>query len=183
MSCDQIQAELQENLRYWLQFPPLTADQWKIAELPVTSGGLAFPSLHRQAVVARISCLATLPEFLATQDCRQDVIEKERLEQRLGCDAPGAGRQCARPGWRVLDAFGLHAASCNWGQVCKRHDKLRDLLAHAARQAGMAAVSEQNMTTEADTTGAVCGIHRADVREPMCADGRESHIHQTQGCH
>ena len=271
MICDQIQAELQETVRFWLQYPPLSADQWRIAELPVTSGGLALPNLHRQAVVARISCLATLPEFVATQEYRGAIINKERpelfgrlapligptpmevlgdihnpplgksfarlskklthfhytlccnelwakrdtlpetvryawmrnlpgsepaqpqgfqgqgswlrclprgpsttlpdcvfrwgLQQRLGCDAPGAGRQCARPGCgATLDPFGVHAASCNWGQVCKRHDRLRDLLAQAARQAGMAAVTEQNMTTAADTPGAVRGIHRADVR-------------------
>ena len=87
------------------------------------------------------------------------------LQQRLGRDAPGADRQCARPGCSaILDPFGLHASSRNWGQVCKRHDRLRDLLAQAARQAGMATVTEQNMTTGADTPGAVRSIHRADVR-------------------
>ena len=70
MLCDQIQAKLQETIRYCLQFPPPTADQWKIAELPITSEGLAFQNLHRQAVVARVSCLATLPEFVATQEHR-----------------------------------------------------------------------------------------------------------------
>ena len=63
--CEQIQTELQENLRYRVQYPHLDANQWKIAELPITSGGLAFPNLHRQAVVAMVSCLATLPEFVA----------------------------------------------------------------------------------------------------------------------
>ena len=78
--CDHIQAELQENFHYWIQQPPLTADQWKIAEFPITSGGLAFPNLHRQAVVARASCLATLLEFVATQAYRGELIAKERLE-------------------------------------------------------------------------------------------------------
>ena len=64
--CEQIQTELQENFRYWLQYPTLNADQWKNAEMPITSGGLAFPNLRRQAVVARTACLATLPEFVAT---------------------------------------------------------------------------------------------------------------------
>ena len=52
----------------------------RIAELPVTSGGLAGPNLHRQAVVARISCLATLPELVATQACRGGLIDRERPE-------------------------------------------------------------------------------------------------------
>ena len=48
--CEQLQTELQENFRYWLQYPPIDADQWTIAEMPITSGGLAFPNLRRQAV-------------------------------------------------------------------------------------------------------------------------------------
>ena len=84
--CEQTQTELQENLRYWLQYPVLNADQWKLAELPITSGGLALPNLRRQAVVARIACLATLPEFVATDPYKADIIEKERpaLFGRLG---------------------------------------------------------------------------------------------------
>ena len=76
--CEQIQTDLQENLRYWLQYPDMEADQWKIAELPITSGGLAFPNLHRQAVVARTACLATLPEFVATARYKATIIDKER---------------------------------------------------------------------------------------------------------
>ena len=268
-----MQTELQENLRYWLQYPGLDADQWKIAELPITSGGLAFPNLRRQAVVARISktCLATLPEFVATQAYRETITDKERPElygrlapligptpmevvgdihnpplgrvlpacpksshastthsvvmsfgqnetpfltrcdmrgcttcqvvsrpsprgfraRERGCNAyrgiplPPCRTACSagdsNSSWdatlqeQVANArgqaaalrwtpFGVHAASCSWGQVCKRHDRLRDLIAQAARQAGMAAVTEQNMTTAADTPGAVRGIHRADVR-------------------
>ena len=269
--CEQIQTELQENVRYWLQYPMLDADQWTIAEMPITSGGLAFPNLRRQAVVARTACLATLPEFVATATYKDGLLDKERpelfgrlaplmgptpmevlgdlhnpplgksfsrlskklthfhytlccnelwakrdhlpdtvryawmhnlpgsepgqpqgfqgqgawlrclpktpattlpdcvfrwgLQQRLGCAAPGAGRPCARPGCGAeLDPYGLHAASCNWGQVCKRHDRLRDHIAAAARQAGMAAVLEQNMALNPDTPGDVRSIHRADVR-------------------
>ena len=72
---------------------------------------------------------------------------------------------CARPGCGAeLDPYGLHAASCSWGQVCKRHDRIRDHIAAAARQAGMAAVIEQNMALNPDTPGDVRSIHRADVR-------------------
>ena len=269
--CEQVQTELQENVRYWLQFPALEADQWTIAEMPITSGGLAFPNLRRQAVVARTACLATLPEFVATATYKEELINKERpelfgrlrplmgptpmevlgdlhnpplgksfsrmskklthfhytlccnelwakrdtlpdtvryawmhnlpgsepgqpqgfqgqgawlrclprtpattlpdcvfrwgLQQRLGCAAPGDGRPCARPGCGAeLDPYGIHAASCNWGQVCKRHDRLRDHIATAARQAGMAAVIEQNMALNPDTPGDVRNLHRADVR-------------------
>ena len=95
------------------------------------------------------------------------------LQQRLGCDAPGAGRPRARPGCSAeLDPFGIHAASCNWRQVCKRHDRLRDHLAVAARQAGMAVVTEQNMAIEPDVPGTVWGIRRADVRI-IETDGRQ----------
>ena len=78
--------ELQENLRYWLQYPTLNADQWKLAGLLITSGGLAFPNPHGQAVVARIACLATLPEFVATEPYKAATIDKERPELfgRLG---------------------------------------------------------------------------------------------------
>ena len=108
------------------------------------------------------SWLRCLPR--GTSTTLPDCVFRWGLQQRLGRDALGAGRQRAQPGCgAVLDPFGLHAASCNWGQVYKRHDKLRDLIAQAARQAGMAAITEQNMTTEADA-GAVHGIHRADVR-------------------
>ena len=62
--------------------------------------------------------------------------------------------------------------SCNWGQVCKRHDRIRDHLAAAARQAGMGAVTEQNMAIEPDVPGAVRGIHRADVTM-IETDGRQ----------
>ena len=83
-TCEQIQTELQENLRYWLQYPVLHADPWKLAEqrpeLPITSGDLAFPNLHRPAVVARIACLATLPDFVASEAYKVTVIDKERPE-------------------------------------------------------------------------------------------------------
>ena len=94
-----------------------------------------------------------------------DYMSHWGFQQRLGCDAPGAGRTCARP------ACGVHSSTCSWGQVCKRHDELRDLIAHAARQVGMAATIEQNIAPEPDTPGDVRPIHRADVRivEP---DGR-----------
>ena len=78
--CEQIQTELQETFRYWLQYPVIEADQWTIAEMPITSGGLAFPNLRRQAVVARTACLATLPEFVATAHYKAQVINKERPE-------------------------------------------------------------------------------------------------------
>ena len=84
-------------------------------------------------------------------------------------DLGASGRPGCTP---ELDAFGLHAASCNWGQVCKKHDKLRDHLAHAAREAGMAAITDHNMAIDADASGAVRGIHRADVRI-IESDGRQ----------
>ena len=92
------------------------------------------------------SWLRCLPR--GTSTTMPDCVCRWGLQQRLSCDAPGASRQCARPGrGATLDAFGVHVASCNWGQVCRRHDKLRDLLAQAARLAGMAAITEQNVTT------------------------------------
>ena len=81
--------------------------------------------------------LRCLPKSPATT--LPDCVFRWGLQQRLGRDAPGAGRPCSQPGCGAeLDPFGLHAASCNWGQ--------------------------QNMAIEPDTPGAVRGIHRADVR-------------------
>ena len=80
----------------------------------------------------------------------------------------------AEPGCSTtLDACCVHAfCCCSWGNVCRRHDKLRDLVAQAARPAGVATVTEQNMVVEPDTPRAARGVHRADVRivEP---DGRQ----------
>ena len=46
----------------------------------VITHDMAVPNLPRQAVVARIACLATLPQLVATQDHKQKVIEREGPE-------------------------------------------------------------------------------------------------------
>ena len=58
---------------------------------------------------------------------------------------PGAGQQCGRtpPGGKrcqhILDAYGRHAACCTKGLHARRHDRIRDLIAKLARQAGLTA--------------------------------------------
>ena len=41
--------------------PSISADQLQLAKLPVTAGGLGLPDLPTLALVARTSCIATLP--------------------------------------------------------------------------------------------------------------------------
>ena len=108
--------------------------------------------------------LRCLPKTPATT--LLDCVFRWGLQQRLGCAAPGAGRPCARPGCGAeLDQYGLHAGCPAIGARCARDmTDFRDHIAAAARQAGMAAVIEQNMALEPDTPGDVRSIHRADVR-------------------
>ena len=121
---EQIQTELQENLCYWLQFPVLNADQWKLAELPITSGGLAFPNLRRQAVVARIACLATLPEVLATDPYKAAIVAKER---------PHFGRLGPLIGPTPHEVLG-DCTTHPWGRVSPVYPKALALSLHSLLQ-------------------------------------------------
>ena len=59
--CDTLQATLIDTVRQLLGQPSITADQIQLAKLPVTAGGLGLPDLPTLALVARTSCIATLP--------------------------------------------------------------------------------------------------------------------------
>ena len=105
-----------------------------------------------------------------------DPVFRLGLNQRLGFPALGAGQQCGRtpPGGKrcqhILDPYGRHAACCTKGLHTGRHDRIRDLIAKLARQAGLTATTEQAMLIPDQiqedgqpAPGSVRPIHRADV--------------------
>ena len=105
-----------------------------------------------------------------------DPVFRLGLNQRLGFPAPGTGQQCGRtpPGGKrcphILDPYGRHAACCTKGFHTRRHDRVRDLIAKLARQAGLTATTEQAMLIPDQiqedgqpAPGSVRPIHRADV--------------------
>ena len=59
--CDTLQDALLNTFRQLLGQPTLTAEQLRLAKLPVTAGGLGLPHLPILALIARASCIATLP--------------------------------------------------------------------------------------------------------------------------
>ena len=105
-----------------------------------------------------------------------DPVFRLGLNQRLSFPAPGTGQQCGRtpPGGKrcphILDPYGRHAACCTKGLHTRRHDRVRDLIAKLARQAGLTATTEQAMLIPDQiqedgqpAPGSVRPIHRADV--------------------
>ena len=79
---------------------------------------------------------------------------------------PPGGKQCQH----ILDPYGRHAACCTKGLHTRRHDRIRDLIAKLARQAGLTATTEQAMLIPDQfqedgqpAPGSVRPIHRADV--------------------
>ena len=65
-TCDTLQDSLLDTVRQLLGQPTITADQLHLAKLPVTAGGLGLPRLPTLALVARTSCIATLPRAAHT---------------------------------------------------------------------------------------------------------------------
>ena len=59
--CDTLQDALLDTVRQLLGQPTITADQLHLAKLPVTAGGLGLPHLPTLVLIARASCIATLP--------------------------------------------------------------------------------------------------------------------------
>ena len=68
--------------------------------------------------MARTSCLATLPEFAATQEYRGEVIDKERLELSGRLAPPDSCRSRGRhppsreefcPSFQEVHAFSCHS--------------------------------------------------------------------------
>ena len=78
-----------------------------------------------------------------------DPVFRLGLSQRLGYPAPGTGQRCGRTPLgvkqcqHILDSYGRHAACCTKGLHTRRRDRIRDLLAKLARQAGLTATTEQ----------------------------------------
>ena len=100
------------------------------------------------------------------------------LCQRHGYPAPGTGQRCGRTpsggtqSAQTLDqlAVGRHTASCTKNLPSRRHNRIRDLLAKLARQAGLTATTEQAMLIPDQITpdgqpapGSGRPIHRTDV--------------------
>ena len=79
---------------------------------------------------------------------------------------PPGGKRCQH----ILDPYGRHAACCTKGLHTRRHDRIRDLIAKLAQQAGLTATTEQAMLIPDQiqedgqlALGSVRPIHRADV--------------------
>ena len=280
--CDTLQDALIDTVRQLIGQPGLTADQLQLAKLPVTAEGLGLPDLPTVALIARASCIATLPRADRTDSYRKNLVMQEGglllerlrglserhptqmagdlsdpppglslrhlsrkltksiqsraisdlwkrraelgdtlrhqwirnlpgdaparpesyhghgewlhclpgkwetalldpvfrlgLNQRLGFPAPGTGQQCGRTPTggkqcsHILDPYGRHAACCTKGLHTRRRDRIRDLIAKLARQAGLTATTEQAMLIPDQiqedgqpAPGSVGPIHRADV--------------------
>ena len=83
--CDTLQDALLDAVRQLLGQPTTTADQIHLAKLPVTAGGLGLPHLPTLALIARASCIATLPRAAHTDSFRHTLVRQEgdHLLERL----------------------------------------------------------------------------------------------------
>ena len=75
--CDTFQDALIDTVRQLLGQPTITADQLHLAKLPVTAGGLGLPHLPTLALIARASCIATLPRAAHTDSFRHTLVRQE----------------------------------------------------------------------------------------------------------
>ena len=75
--CDTLQDALVDTVRQLMGQHGFTADQLHFAKLTVTAGGLGLPDLPTLALVARASCIATLPRADHTEPYRQDLVRQE----------------------------------------------------------------------------------------------------------
>ena len=104
-----------------------------------------------------------------------DPVFRLGLSQRLGYPAPGTGQRCGHtpPGGQTVPAHSRPiwaTCCCTKGLHTRRHDRIRDLIARLARQAGLTATTDQAMLIpdqiQSDgqpAPGSVRPIHRADV--------------------
>ena len=65
------------TVRQLMGQPYISADQIQLAKLPVTAGGLGLRDLPTLALVARASCIATLPRAERTDSFRKDLVRQE----------------------------------------------------------------------------------------------------------
>ena len=75
--CDTLQDALLDTVRQLLGQPTITADQLHLAKLPVTAGGLGLPHIPTLALIARASCIATLPRAAHTDSFRHTLVRQE----------------------------------------------------------------------------------------------------------
>ena len=75
--CDTLQDALVDAVRQLLGQPYISADQIHLAKLPVAAGGLGLPDLPTLALVARASCIATLPRAERTDSLRKELVRQE----------------------------------------------------------------------------------------------------------
>ena len=80
-----LQEALVDTVRQLLGQPTISVEQLHLAKLPVTAGGLGLPHLPTLALVARASCIATLPRAAHTDLFRQNLVRQEgdNLLERL----------------------------------------------------------------------------------------------------
>ena len=76
---EMLQEGLQDAVRQLMGVPYTTADQLRVARLPVSVGGLGVPHLPSLAVIARCSALATMPRASDTARYRQTLIDLSLL--------------------------------------------------------------------------------------------------------
>ena len=77
--CDTLQDALLDTVRQLLGQPTFTADHLHLARLPLTAGGLGLPRLPTLALIARASCIATLPRAAHADPFRQSLVKKENV--------------------------------------------------------------------------------------------------------
>ena len=74
---DILQEGLQDTVRQLLGVPSTTADQLRVARLPVSAGGLGLPHLPSLGFIARCAALATMPRASDTARYRQTLLDSE----------------------------------------------------------------------------------------------------------
>ena len=75
--CDTLQDALVDTVRQLMGQPYISAVQVQLAKLPVTAGGLGLPDLPTLALVARASCIATLPRAERMDSFRKELVKQE----------------------------------------------------------------------------------------------------------
>ena len=139
--CDTLQDALIDTVRQLIGQPGMTADQLQLAKLPVTAGGLGVPDLPTLALVARASCIATLPRADRTDSFRKDLVRhegglllerlrglSERYPSQMAGDLsePPPGLSLRHLSRKLTKSIHSRAISDLW----KRRAELGDLLRH-----------------------------------------------------
>ena len=75
--CETLTTHMQMVLRSWLGHPALNADNWRLAHLPITAGGLGLPDLPALALAARTAALATIPNEGQLAAYKEELLDRE----------------------------------------------------------------------------------------------------------